>query len=69
LPHRGHGAADRTCPVFQRKLQHSLDRNYDTKYPYYLIDSATDTWNTHDELNDALRGVRGNPAWKEDQAA
>ncbi|KAJ7347956.1 hypothetical protein DFH08DRAFT_699083 [Mycena albidolilacea] len=25
MPHRGHGAADCACPVFQKKLQHSLE--------------------------------------------
>ncbi|KAJ7342650.1 hypothetical protein DFH08DRAFT_811721 [Mycena albidolilacea] len=68
MPHRGHRAADCACLVFQKKLQHSLERNHDTKYPYYLIENVADTWNTHDEMNGALRGAGNNPAWKEAQA-
>lgn len=66
--HQGHGAADRACPVFQTKLQQSLERNRDAKYPYFLIENAPDTWNTHEELSTALGKTGATPTWKETQA-
>ncbi|KAJ7034149.1 hypothetical protein C8F04DRAFT_1234412 [Mycena alexandri] len=49
--HRGHGAADRSCPVFTDKLQFSLERNPDAKYPYFpAVDDPT-SWVTHEELS------------------
>jgi hypothetical protein len=66
-PYHGHGAADRDCPIFQDKLQYSLERNHDAKYPYYLIENASDTWNTHEELTAALRRAGDKTTWKETQ--
>ncbi|KAJ7618377.1 hypothetical protein B0H17DRAFT_836419, partial [Mycena rosella] len=42
--HRGHRAADHSCPIFQDKLQITLERNPDAKYPYFLIAGDAVSW-------------------------
>ncbi|KAJ6525116.1 hypothetical protein B0H19DRAFT_1276208 [Mycena capillaripes] len=42
-PHRGHGAADRTCPIFVEKLQFALERNPEPNYKFFLTDDPK-TW-------------------------
>ncbi|KAJ6491449.1 hypothetical protein C8R47DRAFT_918593, partial [Mycena vitilis] len=42
--YQGHGAADRSCPVFQDKLQFALERNPEAKYPYFLKADDPTTW-------------------------
>jgi hypothetical protein len=69
LRHEGHGAADRSCPVFQNKLQYSLERNQEAKYPYFLIEDDSNTWDTHEDLSAAFARTGGTPAWKKAQAA
>ncbi|KAJ7138922.1 hypothetical protein C8R46DRAFT_921775, partial [Mycena filopes] len=43
-PHEGHGAADRSCPVFIDKLQFTLERNPDAKYPYFPVEGDSSSW-------------------------
>ncbi|KAJ7762505.1 hypothetical protein B0H16DRAFT_1311730, partial [Mycena metata] len=43
-PHEGHGAADRSCPVFIDKLQFALERNPDAKYPYFPTPDDPSSW-------------------------
>jgi hypothetical protein len=62
-PHEGHGAADRSCPIFQDKLQFVLERNPEAKYPFFLIAEDPSTWVTHDEQAQALP-ARANPEWR-----
>jgi hypothetical protein len=62
-PHEGHGAADRSCPVFQDKLQFALERNPEAKYPYFLVEEDPGTWVTHDERAQALP-ARSAPEWR-----
>jgi hypothetical protein len=69
MPHRGHGAADRSCPIFQNKLQYSLERNHEAKYPYFLIEDDPSTWVTHEERNGGSAGLGSTPAWKTAQEA
>ncbi|KAJ7698935.1 hypothetical protein B0H17DRAFT_926896, partial [Mycena rosella] len=42
--HMGHGAADRSCPVFTDKLQFSLERNPAAKYPYFPAVNDPSSW-------------------------
>ncbi|CAK5280785.1 unnamed protein product [Mycena citricolor] len=57
LPHTGHGAADRNCPIFTNHLQASLQRNPDAKYQYYPIEDDPTTWTlTHEAQTDPMQG-------------
>jgi hypothetical protein len=49
LDHKGHGAADHTCPFFKDKLHHSLGRNSDAPYPYFLVSKDPSSWVTNEE--------------------
>jgi hypothetical protein len=62
-PYEGHGAADRSCPAFQDKLQFALERNPEAKYPFFMITEDPSTWVTHDEQAQALL-ARANPEWR-----
>jgi hypothetical protein len=62
--HRGHGAADRSCPVFERLLQSALERNPEAAHPYFLDAADPTTWVTHDEVGAAFAAKRGAPEWK-----
>ncbi|KAJ7123910.1 hypothetical protein C8R46DRAFT_928082, partial [Mycena filopes] len=42
--HQGHGAADRACPVFTDKLQFSLERNPDARYPFFPVADDPSSW-------------------------
>ncbi|CAK5265676.1 unnamed protein product [Mycena citricolor] len=46
--HRGHGAADRTCPIFATTLQRSLQRNPDARYAYFPTHDDPLSWETLD---------------------
>ncbi|CAK5270118.1 unnamed protein product [Mycena citricolor] len=46
LPAHGHGAADRTCPVFAKTLRESRQRNTDAQYRYYPTADDPDSWET-----------------------
>ncbi|KAF7354515.1 RNA-directed DNA polymerase from transposon X-element [Mycena venus] len=62
--YRGHGAADRTCPIFEEKLHFSLERNPEAKYPYYPEPNDPSTWVTLEEVGEAFAKKRGIPEWK-----
>ncbi|KAJ7760949.1 hypothetical protein B0H16DRAFT_1312518, partial [Mycena metata] len=42
--YQGHGAADRTCPIFEEKLQYALERNPEASYPYFLVADDPNSW-------------------------
>jgi hypothetical protein len=48
--YHGHGAADRSCPIFEEKLQFALERNVEAKHPYFLVESDPNSWVTHEEI-------------------
>ncbi|KAJ6596044.1 hypothetical protein B0H10DRAFT_1828590 [Mycena sp. CBHHK59/15] len=52
-PHRGHGAADRNCPVFADKLQFALERNPDARYKYFPTDDP-ESWEPNEKSNAAI---------------
>ncbi|CAK5279174.1 unnamed protein product [Mycena citricolor] len=51
-PHKGHGAADRSCPTFTDHLQASLQRNPDAKYRYYPVEDDPSSWTLTREVQD-----------------
>ncbi|KAJ6510336.1 hypothetical protein C8R45DRAFT_814085, partial [Mycena sanguinolenta] len=42
--YKGHGAASRTCPFFQDKLQYALERNPEAAHPFYLAPDDPGSW-------------------------
>ncbi|KAJ6453774.1 hypothetical protein C8R45DRAFT_759675, partial [Mycena sanguinolenta] len=42
--YKGHGAASRSCPVFEDKLQFALERNPEVAHPFYLAPNDPGSW-------------------------
>ncbi|KAJ7353099.1 hypothetical protein DFH08DRAFT_956184 [Mycena albidolilacea] len=62
--HRGHGVADRSCPVFEDLLQRALERNPEAAHPYFLVEDDPATWVSHNDVGAAFTSKRGTPEWK-----